>query len=243
VAGWRKLLTDHNWLWAVRLGQVPGVKAELRVGRNPDISTASVPETIWVGGGEYPWQQNGHSLEVLSDSADDTLLGTGARTFTFTGLDENWEVRTVTVDMDGVTPVAIPGLWCRLQEVEISSAGSTLRNQGTITTRVPGPGDIQAVLEPGTGLSTLGFYTVPAGKTAALIEVTSEFIAAAGGTAEAIVALHARHGAEAYHTDSGTATSCRRRPASSSPKARCCWLSTSCSEVRYLSSRGRSEVP
>jgi hypothetical protein len=81
---------SHDFLQAVGLGQVPGYRRVTAIGNNPDLDTATLPEDIWSGGGQYPWMTGATALEVVSDSANDAAAGTGARTVTINGLDINY---------------------------------------------------------------------------------------------------------------------------------------------------------
>lgn len=64
---------------AIGFGQVPGYRRITALGNNPDVDTG-IHEDIWTGGGLYPWMTAATSLEIVSDSANDTAAGTGART-------------------------------------------------------------------------------------------------------------------------------------------------------------------
>jgi len=121
---------------------------------------------IWALKGEYPFPAAPVTLEVLSDSADDTSAGTGVRTILIQGLDENWDAQSVFVTMNGVTPVAATGSWMRVNTTVAFAAGSGGRNAGTIATRVASAGDtlslIPVVHGRGLSISQDAVYTVPA---------------------------------------------------------------------------------
>lgn len=70
----------------LRLGYVPGwLDPVHKFGRNSDIDTASDPEDVWEGGGLYTGQpvQASDAIEVVSNDANDSALGTGCRTAAF----------------------------------------------------------------------------------------------------------------------------------------------------------------
>lgn len=79
----------YDFLMAVGLGQVPGYRRITALGNNPDMDTGAA-EDVWTGGGIYPWPTGSTALEIVSDSANDAAVGTGARTVTINGLDINY---------------------------------------------------------------------------------------------------------------------------------------------------------
>lgn len=79
-----------DFLQAIGFAQVPGYRRIAAIGNNPDLDTATLPEEIWTGGGQYPWMTGNTALEILSSSANDASAGTGARTVSISGLDINY---------------------------------------------------------------------------------------------------------------------------------------------------------
>lgn len=152
---------------SVGLGLVSGASRVAALGNNPDVDTAAV-EDVWSGGGTYPWMTGATSLEVVSDSANDTGAGTGARTVLVNGLDANYATVAQTVTLDGLTPVALPTQLYRINSALIMSAGSGKVNAGTLTVRNAGGGTTRAVIPVGYGITRQAVYTVPAGKTLAI---------------------------------------------------------------------------
>lgn len=152
---------------SVGLGLVSGASRVAALGNNPDVDTAAA-EDVWSGGGTYPWMTGATSLEVVSDSANDTGAGTGARTVLVNGLDANYATVAQTVTLDGLTPVALPTQLYRINSALIMSAGSGKVNAGTLTVRNAGGGTTRAVIPVGYGITRQAVYTVPAGKTLAI---------------------------------------------------------------------------
>ena len=89
------------------LGKVNGQEVIHKFGRNPDIDMASGFETLWNGGGIYTGFDATEAQNVLvsSDSADDTLAGTGARTIRIFGLNENYLQIQEDLNLTGLTDV------------------------------------------------------------------------------------------------------------------------------------------
>ena len=144
------------------------IKLVKKFGFNPAVGTTE--EDIVAFGGVYPWQASAFSLEILSDNANDTAAGSGARTVSITGLDENWEEQIVTVSLNGTSAVAIDGSWMHVNTAQVVTCGTAFdSNTGDLTIRLASGGDTQASIVAGRGRTQLSNYTVPAGWTAYLL--------------------------------------------------------------------------
>jgi hypothetical protein len=162
---------------AIALGLVADVSFIRKFGANRDIATGSVPESIWDGGGLYPWPSSAVALEVLSAStADDAATGQGGWTLEVQGLDANWEMQTETVTLDGQVVVTIPGTWRRVFRARVVTAGTVGINSGIITIRVAGGGTTLAIVEAGVGQTTMAIYTIPAGYTGYVTRIRSSVV-------------------------------------------------------------------
>lgn len=144
------------------------------------IKTASFGRTpgsldntdIWEGGSLYTFLATASILESVSDSALDTAAGTGARTILISGLDANFNQISEVVVLAGLTPVQSVNSYLRVNFVTTVTAGSTGVNQGSITVRVTGGGTIQSIMRNGYGFAKSAIYTVPAGHTLLLTELS-----------------------------------------------------------------------
>ena len=145
---------------AVRLGLVSGLGGNRKFGSNGDIDTGSTPESIWTGGGLYPFATAASNAQVSSDDAQDTSAGTGARTVRLIGLDEDWVQTTETVEMNGLGVVESGTSWIRLDRVVVLTAGSNGTNIGTITV-TQGGADTFALVSPGAGQTELALLSIP----------------------------------------------------------------------------------
>jgi hypothetical protein len=148
-----------------------------KYGRNPAVSgTAPLPVCV---GGIYQMPTTGAPLEILSDDADDTLLGSGARQVSIQGLDGNFSPQVETVDLAGLTPVNLTKTFTRIFRVKVLNGGTyptqaSWTQHGTITLRIQGGGATWAILDEqatdrGHGQSQIGCYTVPRGKTCVML--------------------------------------------------------------------------
>lgn len=163
----RVIANSNGWGIGVAEGDIPGVSHIEKFGMNTDVDNAK--ETIWDGGGIYTYIETAETLTVTSDSVNDVVAGSGARTVEIQGMNQAGEVVVEVVDM-GATTVAE---FKRVFRVRILTAGSSGVNEGTITVTSDDTSTVLAIIGvDGTGLNAAGRgqtfmaqYTIPAGKT------------------------------------------------------------------------------
>jgi hypothetical protein len=151
-------------------GSLFGYESENKFGENADID-ANVAEDIWDGGGKYPFATSAETLEIVSDDADDTAAGAGARTVQVYGLGPNYVKQSVLVSMDGASAVILPGTWLRTFRMVVRTAGASGTNEGTIDLQVSVGGTVRASILPDNGQTLMAVYTVAAGETAASVNL------------------------------------------------------------------------
>ena len=66
---------DIPFYLAVQQGKVPGYSMVNKFGYNSSIGSGAF-ETIWETGNNYPWQTTQATLDVVSDNANDDVVGT-----------------------------------------------------------------------------------------------------------------------------------------------------------------------
>lgn len=155
---------------AVLKGELIGVGGTSKFGRNPNIST-SANETIWAVGGRYTWATAAETVRVASGgNANDTSAGSGARSVTIEGLDGDFNEVSETVATAGASAsAATTQTFLRVNRAYVASAGTYHGfNTGDIIIEGVTSGNDYAGILTGKGQSQLGFYTVPAGKTAVM---------------------------------------------------------------------------
>lgn len=113
------------------------------------------------------------TLSIASTSALDTSAGTGARTMTIEGLDENYrEMPLETITLNGTTPVNSTAQYFRINRMTVITAGSTRINQGdifigdsadTFTAGIPDT-RVYCAMYLGESVSQYGTFSVPEGK-------------------------------------------------------------------------------
>ena len=168
----------REWLIEVAKGNVAGHSLIHKFGRNPAIGTSFEPLT---SSGVYQMPSSAQSLEIVSDNANDTSAGTGARTVTIEGLDGNGAYQTETVSMNGTTAVSLSNDFLRVYRMYVATGGRYANqtqgsNIGTITLQRISDATVWAEINTngggyGLGQSLIGFYSVPSGKTAYLLSI------------------------------------------------------------------------
>ena len=153
--------------------------------------------TIWSQGGVYSYLSAASTLYISSSSTADTGAGTGARTVTVSGLDNNFDEKVETVTLNGQTGVELNGsTWFRVNRIVVNTAGSGGANAGVLyvgTEASPTSGvptNKYATVLAGDNQTLIGFYTVPRGYTAFLTQKDVSASSSAGKFA--ILSLVAR---------------------------------------------------
>ena len=157
---WTRHLYEHDPL-AIAKGESNGYSFVHKFGANFDIDNNSEPETVWTGGGLYPWSvlETAQTLYILSEDNDDT------GTLEVQGLDADYNLLTETITLTGTTAVATSNTFLRVYRMVYTDDGAG--NLGDITARVTsGTGTVVAHIEAGFSQTLMCVYTVPAGKTA-----------------------------------------------------------------------------
>ena len=156
--------TDHptpNVYLDVARGSISNSKIVHRFGANFDIDQGTDPESVWTGGGVYPWASlsSAETIYCLSTDAGDTT------TLTIEGLDANYDEISETVTLTGTSAVTTINTFPRVFRMTYDA-----RNVGTITARtVSASGTVVAQIDAGYAQTLMAVYTVPAGFTAYLV--------------------------------------------------------------------------
>lgn len=150
-----------EWYQRVQAGAVEGLAIVHKFGF-ADIGTVLAPVTA---SGFYRMPTAAVALEMVSDDANDTAAGTGARTVKVIGLDSAWAEIEQTVILDGTTPVALATDMIRVYRLWVETPGTYGGSHaGTITLREAGAGQTwaQMIVTPKAhGQSLIACYTSP----------------------------------------------------------------------------------
>ena len=159
-------------------GKVPGESLSEILGRNPIVGTSFGPQ--WGSGTAYVPATSNETWEVISTSTNDTSAGTGAQTVFINYLDSDYIERTVIASMNGTSAVTLNTNMYRLQNIIAIGVGSTKSNEGTITVRVSGAGNVRGEIpfvsgDRGFSISQDGIFAIPAGKQAFGLQIVNFF--------------------------------------------------------------------
>lgn len=132
-----------------------------KFGFNSAITTDE--ETVWDGGGIYSYPSSAGIATIVSSSTADDISGTGAQKITIEGLDANYRVQIVEVEMDGATNVVTTESFIRVYRAFVSQAGSGKVNAGNITISIGGA--VRAQISADQGQTLMAVYTIPSGFT------------------------------------------------------------------------------
>ena len=160
-------LTEPFELQVAR-GQITGHKSLFKFGNNADINGSL--ESIWSHGGIYVYPTSAIQMKVSSSDANDTALGTGARTIVVSGLDANYNEISETVTLAGQTVVLTTNTFIRVFRAFVVTAGSSNTAAGTIyvgdgTVTAGVPATVYAEIPLGENQTLMAIWTVPAGYT------------------------------------------------------------------------------
>ncbi len=157
----------------VSRGDIEGTSWFVINGTNDNIGTAQ--ESVWPEGGIYVSPASATVMTVSSTDIDDTALSTGQRTIEIDGLDADYKKINEIVTLNGTTAVNTVNSYLRIRRLTGRTAGSTNINEGIIyigTGLVSGgkPANVFNLIPVDEGISKTAFYTVPAGKSAYLMD-------------------------------------------------------------------------
>lgn len=152
----------------VARGMIAGHKHLFKYGNNSDINGSL--ETIWSHSTLYVYPTVAIQMSVSSSSADDSSTGTGARTVSVQGLDQNYNEIAETIVLNGQSAVLTTNTFIRVFRAFVITAGSTNTAQGTIyigTGTITGgiPAMVYAEIPLGENQTLMAMWTVPANYT------------------------------------------------------------------------------
>ena len=117
----------------VALGLRQGLATWNKFGYNTDVDTTTDPEIIANFGGAYTATSVSSVLNIRSSSANDTSGGTGVNSLVLFGVDDDWDLVTEVVTLNGTTNVTTTNSYIGVNRMTIYTSGSSNSNVGTIT--------------------------------------------------------------------------------------------------------------
>lgn len=136
-------------------------------GHNDAFGTTT--ETLFTVGGLYYWLPSAQQVTIVSDSAEDSATGTGAREVKILGLDGSYEGLEETISTNGTTAVTTTNNFLRILSFEVEAAGSNESNAGTVELKDNAQTNTIELIEPGKGISHSATWTVPNNRTSYLV--------------------------------------------------------------------------
>lgn len=166
---------QNNFLLDISRNKMAGYLNILKYGRNPIVGIDE--EVIWDGGGDYPFLKLAENLIIVSTSDDDFFPeGIGANQLKIVGLDSDWKEISEIVNLTGTVPVITSNKFLRVQRCFVycgseQAISPTINpaNRGDITITSQISLLLQAKIFTGIGQTLMAVYTVPADRTAYLI--------------------------------------------------------------------------
>ena len=154
-------VTSIPYIFAIAEGDVPDHSIQFKMGYSPASTAAET--TLWNLGTQYVFPTGTISVEAVSSSAvDSDTLGTGTQTMHLVYLTIGYVEKEWTFIMDGVTPVAGPTDFFRVNHFHTKTG---TRGAGTINLRLVGaPATIYSQQAAGSTRSRNSVYTVPIDK-------------------------------------------------------------------------------
>ena len=169
------------------------VQQNHKFGANPDIDVTA--EDIWTSGGAYTgWLTAAAPMRIRAGgNAADTAAGAGAQSVRIEGLDANWNEIGETVATAGAAQsLATSASFIRVNRLYVVNAGAYGgTNTGIVSVETTG-GTLVATIGATQGQSEMCIYTIPAGKTGIIPQVSASVDTAKTAT----VRFYARRNAD-----------------------------------------------
>ena len=171
---------------SVGLGKVERFSIVNKFGRNDLINIGTVPETVWTGGGVYPFPSAQGIVSIVSNSANDAPVLGGAITMFVSGTDDQYNEISEIVALAGTTPVSTTLEYYRISRMFVVSAGATGVNVGDLSASLSGTPI--SYIDAGKGQTLQAVYTVPLGKRGIIKQYSSSVLRTqTSGTADFVL--------------------------------------------------------
>jgi hypothetical protein len=138
-------------------GTYPELDSINKFGHNPD-SASGVQAEIWDGSAAYSYPTTADITHIRQDVNDATMAG---ETVEVQGLDENWDLVTQEVDLDGTdttTPTALTTPMIRVFRAKVHADVVAAQDIQVINS---GATTVYAIIAAGNNQTLMAIYTVP----------------------------------------------------------------------------------
>lgn len=123
------------------------------------VNTTASWADVWGPGGVRINPSSAMVVQCYSSSTTDTSSGNGARAVEITGWDENWNLATETINLNGTTAVASISKYERIISVRVTTAGSNGANTGVLSFEIDSK--VMATIAIGDNAGFHSHFTVP----------------------------------------------------------------------------------
>ena len=138
--------TPKDYFIELALGNIEGSTGSGKVAFS-GVSTNADYFPIWGGANPMVFPTAVETWEIVSDSANDAIGGTGAKTVLVSYLDFDYVQQSAVVDLDGLTPVQVATDCYRPDNMVAISSGSLKHNEGLVTLQVSGGGNPRGFID------------------------------------------------------------------------------------------------
>ena len=166
----RRIIVSPSFGAQVAEGLLPGVTAIRKIGHN--LAVPSTYETVWCNSSVYSYLTTADNVDIVSDSVEDKVDGTGARSIYINGLDADYNEQNETIVPTGTVAAVSTKKYIRIFTMKIILVGSGGINAGNITLADVTGSKTLAYLEEGEGRSLAALFTVPADKVGTITRWT-----------------------------------------------------------------------
>lgn len=185
----------------VALGNISNYELATKFGRNPKVNVG--PQDIWQYGDTYTGQplSSPETITVHSTSANDTAMGTGARTVRIEGLKTSNSIlyQSEDITLNGTSEVVSNCSWWRVNDASVLTAGDSGQNEGNIQIEhTVTSSNIFAYIKTGFNTSLIAAYTVPSQKMMLIKKVTVSITRKNASSGSAHITLRARKPGNVY---------------------------------------------
>lgn len=162
-------VTTSSFEHDIGLGDVADHTHIRKFGRNTAVGNTL--ETVWGGGGLYPWPAGAEILKVSSSDVNDDgdPESTGAFNIQLFGCDASYVLQDETITLNGQTAVATTKSYLRIHRAIVRDAGASGWNEGTISVKDNADAVTLLTIEPFKNQTLMAIYTIPAGSTGHLL--------------------------------------------------------------------------
>jgi hypothetical protein len=174
-----KDVETNNLLYEISKGKVPTHTSIFKFGENPSVGITE--EVIWDGSGDlnFPADDGSDPVTFSSSDVNDTVGGSGAEAVIVFGNDENFNLQSEIVELQGQASVASTKKWSRIWRMSVRAGSQGAQNAvgvihagtGAVINGVPNTTFAQII--NGNNQTLMCAFTIPNGYSALFVQVGS----------------------------------------------------------------------